>query len=52
MGMQITEERLRAMGKIKGSQVDIEDLKDDEGKPAGTKVTIKFKYQIKKSQPV
>ena len=32
MGMQITEERLRAMGRIKGSRVEIQDLVDTEGK--------------------
>ncbi|MEO1261079.1 MAG: histidine kinase [Bacteroidota bacterium] len=50
MGMQITEERLKAMGQIKGSQVEVIDLVDDDGKPAGTKVVIQFKYQIKKTE--
>ena len=48
MGMQITEERLKALGRIKGSQVEIIDLKDDTGEACGTKVVIRFPYQLKK----
>lgn len=49
MGMQITEERLKNLGKIKGSHIDIIDLKNENGEAEGTKVIIRFPYQIKKS---
>ncbi|GJM35718.1 MAG: hypothetical protein DHS20C18_47190 [Saprospiraceae bacterium] len=49
MGMQITEERLKAMGRIKGSQISIQDLKDDSGIANGTKVTIRLPYRLKKN---
>ena len=42
MGMKITEERIRAMGRIKGSYVDIIDLKDNTGNAKGTKVILKL----------
>ena len=49
MGMQITEERLKGMGRIKGSQVKIEDLMDELGKPCGTRVILQFPYKLKKN---
>jgi LytS/YehU family sensor histidine kinase len=49
MGMQITEERLKNLGKIKGSHIEIIDLKNEGGEAEGTKVIIRFPYQIKKS---
>lgn len=48
MGMQITEERLKNLGKIKGSHVEIVDLKTENGEAKGTKVIIRFPYQTKK----
>ena len=50
MGMQITEERLKGMGRIKGSQVVIEDLVDDAGNPCGTRVILQFPYKLKKGE--
>lgn len=47
MGMQITEERLKGMGRIKGSQVKIEDLMDESGIPCGTRVILQFPYKLK-----
>ncbi len=38
MGMKITEERLQLLET--GASISIDDLKDEEGRPAGTKVTI------------
>lgn len=42
MGMQITEDRIEIINKLYGSnmQVQIRDLYDDEGSPAGTQVTL------------
>ena len=44
MGLQITKERLAIMGQqqSKESTVNIEDLYDESGKAAGTKVTIRI----------
>ena len=44
MGLQITKERLAIMGQqqSKESTVNIEDLSDESGKAAGTKVTIRI----------
>lgn len=50
MGMQITEERLKTIGRIKGSQVMIEDLKDDAGRASGTKVILRLPYRLRKTQ--
>jgi len=50
MGMQITEERLKGMGRIKGSQVAIEDLIDEAGNPCGTRVILQFPYKLKKGE--
>lgn len=47
MGMKITEDRIKAMGRIKGSQVEIQDLKDEEGNATGTSVIIRLPYKIK-----
>ncbi len=45
MGMKITEDRIKAMGRIKGSQVEIQDLKDEVGQAKGTRVIIKLPYK-------
>lgn len=50
MGMQITQERLRSMGKVKGSNVEIEDLYDATGNASGTRVNIRLPYRLKKSK--
>ena len=49
-GMQITEDRLKALGRIKGSQVTIVDLKNELGEASGTKVIINIPFQIKRNQ--
>jgi two-component sensor histidine kinase len=45
MGMKITEDRIKAMGRVKGSQVEIQDLKDAAGNAAGTRVIIRLPYK-------
>ena len=42
IGMKITEERLRKMGKVKGSKVEIMDLYKSDGTPAGTQVILRL----------
>ena len=46
MGMQITAERLALLNNTTDQAVfEIEDLVDPEGKPAGTRVTLKIRYK-------
>jgi len=47
MGMQITEERLKAIVRIKGTEVVIQDLMDNKGQACGTRKLIRFPYKIK-----
>jgi two-component sensor histidine kinase len=42
MGMKITEERIKAMGRIKGSHVEIIDLEGPNGAALGTRVILKL----------
>ena len=49
-GMKITEERLNAIGKVKGAKVEIIDLKNDIGQAAGTKVIIRLPFKIMKEK--
>ncbi|MCB0628074.1 MAG: histidine kinase [Lewinella sp.] len=49
VGMKITEERLRSIGKNKNAKVEIIDLYDQAGEAAGTRVVLKFPIQIKKT---
>ena len=42
MGMSITEERLKAVGRIKGSNVEIVDLKDKNEEAKGTRVILRL----------
>jgi hypothetical protein len=44
MGLKITAERIALLDRLtqEGSLVDILDLMDSNGKPAGTEVTIKI----------
>lgn len=44
-GMKITEERLEKIGKVKGSKVEVVDLYDAVGAPAGTRVIIRLPYR-------
>ena len=46
MGMQITAERLALLNKdVEQTIFSIEDLVDDEGQAAGTRVTLKIRYK-------
>lgn len=42
MGMEITQRRLKSLGKVKGPALQIEDLVDDQGNAAGTRVTLRL----------
>lgn len=42
MGMEITEERIQGMGKVKGAQVEVIDLRNTSGEAAGTRVQIRL----------
>jgi hypothetical protein len=48
MGMEITRDRLAILNNLyqKKSLVEVEDLTDEQGKPAGTKVTLKIPIEI------
>ena len=46
MGMQITAERIALLNKdIEQTIFDVEDLIDDKGQAAGTRVTLKIRYK-------
>jgi hypothetical protein len=47
MGLQITAERLALLNQDKNVQTsfDIEDITDDRGNAAGTKVTLRMHYR-------
>jgi hypothetical protein len=47
MGLQITTERLALLNKNHNEQTffNIEDITDDEGKSAGTRVVLKMNYK-------
>lgn len=45
LGLAITEERIEKLHKIKGSHIVTEDLRDNNGKAAGTRVTITLPIQ-------
>jgi len=47
MEMQITEERLKAIVRMKGTEVVIQDLVDKEGRACGTRKFIRFPYKLK-----
>lgn len=49
LGMQITQERLNANKRIKGSRLQIEDLYTPEGEAQGTRVTVRLPYKLKKT---
>ena len=42
MGMEIIEERIQGMGTIKGTQVEVIDLRKENGEAAGTRVQIRL----------
>ncbi len=46
VGMKITEDRIRAMGRVKGPSVEIFDLHDVKGYAKGTRVVIRLPYRI------
>ena len=47
-GMAITEERLKALGKIKGSRVEVIDLHDTAGQAVGTRVVVRLPFKLLK----
>lgn len=49
MGMKITQERIQIMGKVKGSQVQLQDLYDTQGQAMGTRVVIRLPFKLKKT---
>jgi len=49
-GMKITEERLAAIGKVKGAKVEIIDLYNTEGQARGTRVVIRLPFKKRKEQ--
>ena len=49
-GMAITEERLKALGKVKGSKVEIVDLHDSAGNGAGTRVIVRLPFRLLKNK--
>ncbi|MEM8900938.1 MAG: histidine kinase [Bacteroidota bacterium] len=52
MGMEITAERIKAAGKVKGPNVSFVDLKNDDGSARGTKVIIRMPYKLRKQVKV
>jgi LytS/YehU family sensor histidine kinase len=48
-GMDITQQRLKSMGKVKGPALQIEDLTDPQGNAAGTRVTLRFPLKNRKN---
>ncbi|MEO0583975.1 MAG: histidine kinase [Bacteroidota bacterium] len=51
-GIQISRERLTAVGKVRGSQIKVEDKVDAQGLAQGTRVIIQLLYtETKKSTP-
>ncbi len=49
-GMQITAERIKSMGKVKGKHVEIIDLFDEDGRAEGTKVVLRLPLKRKKTK--
>ena len=47
MGLQITTERLALLNQGQDGQTffNIEDITDNEGKPAGTRIILKMNYR-------
>jgi two-component sensor histidine kinase len=48
LGMDITEERIRTIGKVKGQSLEIIDLVDAEGKASGTKVVLQLPIKFRR----
>lgn len=46
VGMAITEERLKVVGKAKGAKVEIIDLHDTAGKALGTRVILRLPFKL------
>ena len=44
-GQSITEERIKIFGKAKGAKIDIEDLYEEDGRAAGTRVVIQLPWK-------
>ena len=47
MGMKITQQRLRALGRVKGKALEIEDLTHADGSAAGTRIIIQLPYKTR-----
>lgn len=50
MGMEISQERLKVMGKVKGTHVEIIDLYDENGIAKGTRVLLRIPLKYKKEK--
>ncbi|MEL7531685.1 MAG: histidine kinase, partial [Bacteroidota bacterium] len=48
-GMQITAERIKSMGKVKGKHVEIIDLYDEDHRAEGTKVVLRMPLKQRKN---
>lgn len=46
MGMDITQQRLKALGRVKGYALQIEDLYHSDGTASGTRVTLRLPYKL------
>ncbi|WP_020537468.1 sensor histidine kinase [Lewinella cohaerens] len=49
MGMDITQQRLKSLGRVKGPALQIEDLYHDNGVAAGTRVTLRLPLKLLKN---
>ena len=45
MGMDITQRRLRSLGRVSGKSMLIEDLTNTDGSAAGTRIILKLPYK-------
>ena len=50
MGMDITQQRLKLLGRIKGPALEIEDLYHDDGTPTGTRVILRQPFKPLKNK--
>ncbi|MEO0470909.1 MAG: histidine kinase [Bacteroidota bacterium] len=48
VGMSITKERIRGSTSLRKSQIQIQDLYDEDGEAAGTRVVIQLPYKLMK----
>ncbi|MGH1437136.1 MAG: histidine kinase [Lewinella sp.] len=50
MGMDITQQRLKSLGRVKGPALQIEDLHHRDGAAAGTRVTLRLPFKTLKNK--